>query len=137
LTSRWLRISAWVGIVFGVVLLLGETRRNWGDWGHWASYTFDYLFAVLLIVFGMLILKGRAWGRALLIASWVLTIALFTYSFVGHVRTLDEPTYGPVPHPRLTIVIGALDLVAVAGLVLALASFRRREVGKTERAAFS
>ena len=45
--SRSLRLSAWLGIVFGIFLVFGETRRNWGDWGHWVSYTFDYLFAPL------------------------------------------------------------------------------------------
>ena len=135
--SRWLRISAWLGIVFGVVLVLGETRRNWGAWGHWASYTFDYLFAVQLIVFGVLSLKGRAWGRLLLIASWALTVALFTYSFTGHVRTLDQPPYRPVRHLRLTIIIGAPDLFAIAGLALGLASFGSRKAGNRGDVALS
>ena len=124
--SKLLRISAWIGIAFGVFLVFGETRRNWGAWGHWANYTFDYLFAVLLVLFGYLSLKGRAWGRALLIATWTLTIALFTYSFSGHVQNLDRPTYGQVPHVELTIWIGVLDLIALVALVLAIGSFFTR-----------
>jgi hypothetical protein len=58
---RHLRISAWLGIAFGVFLVFGETLRNWGAWGYWASYAFDYLFAVLLILFGRMTLTGARW----------------------------------------------------------------------------
>lgn len=123
MNSKYLRISAWLAVVFGVFLVFGETRRNWADWGHWTSYTFDYLFAGLLVLFGYLSLKGRSFARALLMATWMLTIALFTYSFMGHIRHIDGPTNGPMPHLELTIWIGVLDVVALVGLVLGLMSF--------------
>jgi uncharacterized protein with PQ loop repeat len=126
-TSRPLRWSAWIAISFGVFLVFGETRRNWGAWGHPASYAFDYLFAVLLVLFGALTLRGRRAARVALAISWALTIALFTWSFQGHVRSLDRPTTGPVPHLELTVWIGALDLVALVGLVLVLRSFLARD----------
>jgi len=125
MNSKYLRISAWLGIGFGIFLLFGETRRNWGDWGHWASYTFDYLFAALLVLFGYLSLQGRSFARVLLAGTWVLTIALFTYSFTGHIRSLDGPTNGPIPHLELTIWIGSLDVLAVVALVCCLISFYR------------
>ena len=127
MNSRVLRASAWMGIVFGVFLVFAETRRNWGEWGHWASYTFDYLFAALLILFGTLCLRGRAYARVLLVTTWLLTIALFTYSFAGHVQSLDQPTNGPVPHLELTIWIGALDGVAAIAFVLGVWSFFQRD----------
>lgn len=128
MNTRSLRISAWLAVAFGVFLVFGETRRNWGDWGHWTSYTFDYLFAVLLILFGYLSLQGRQFARVLLIVTWLLTITMFTYSVAGHIRHLDGPTNGPIPHLELTIWIGALDAIAVVGLLLALASlFSQRE----------
>lgn len=125
MNSKYLRFSAWLAIAFGVFLVFGETRRNWGDWGHWMSYTFDYLFAALLVLFGYLVLQGRGVARYLLIVTWLLTIALFTYSFTGHVQNLDAPTNGPIPHLELTIWIGLLDALAVLGLLCALSSFRR------------
>jgi hypothetical protein len=128
--SKPLRISAWIAVAFGVFLIFGETRRNWGAWGHWASYTFDYLFAALLVLFGSLSLKGRAWARVLLIVTWVLTIAMLTYSFSGHIRSLDKPTYGPVPHLELTIVIGALDLIALVALAFGIGSFFARKTSR-------
>jgi hypothetical protein len=125
--SRSLRASAWIAVAFGVFLVFGETRRNWGAWGHPASYAFDYLFAAGLVLFGALVLRGRRAARVGLALTWALTIALFTYSFLGHVRSLDRPTTGPIPHLELTIWIGALDLVAIAGLVfVVLALFARR-----------
>ena len=127
MNSRYLRISAWLGVIFGVFLLFGETRRNWGDWGHWTSYTFDYLFAAMLVLFGYLSLKAHAYARVLLMITWVLTTALFTYSFLGHIERLDEPTNGPIPHLELTIWIGLLDVIAFVALVFGLVSFFYKE----------
>jgi hypothetical protein len=124
--SRALRVGAWIAVAFGVFLVFGETRRNWGAWGHPASYAFDYLFAVLLVAFGALTLRGRRSARIALAITWALTVALFTYSLQGHVRTLDRPTTGPIPHLELTVWIGALDLVALAGLALVVRSFFAR-----------
>ena len=123
--SRYLKISAWVAVVFGIFLVFGETRRNWGDWGHWTSYALDYLFAGMLVLFGYLSLQGRSLARILLVATWMLTIALFTYSFMGHIRNLDATTNGPIPHLELTIWIGSLDAIALIGLVCGLISFRQ------------
>jgi hypothetical protein len=123
--SRALRISAWLGIVFGIFLVFAETRRNWGDWGHWASYTFDYLFAVLLVLFGALALKGYRAARPLLGITWALTIWLFTWSFLGHIQDIEGPTNGPIPNRELTMWIGALDLIAMVGLVCCLLSYAR------------
>jgi hypothetical protein len=123
MNSKYLKISAWLAVVFGVFLVFGETRRNWGDWGHWTSYTFDYLFAAMLVLFGYLSLQARPAARILLVLTWSLTIALFTYSFSGHIRHLDGPTNGPIPHLELTIWIGGLDLLALVGLICALVSF--------------
>lgn len=127
MNSKYLRVSAWLGVVFGIFLVFGETRRNWGDWGHWTSYTFDYLFAGLLVLFGFLSLQGRVFARVLLVATWILTIALFTYSFLGHVQHLDGPTNGPIPHLELTIWIGSLDVVALLGLACGMISFWYKE----------
>jgi hypothetical protein len=123
MNSTYLRTSAWLGVIFGIFLMFGETRRNWGDWGHWTSYTFDYLFAAMLVLFGYLSLQRRAYARVLLMLTWVLTIALFTYSFTGHMRHLDGPTNGPIPHLELTIWIGSLDVIAFVALVAGLISF--------------
>jgi hypothetical protein len=117
-----LRISAWLGIAFGVFLVCGETLRNWGAWGYWASYAFDYLFAALLLLFGRMTLAGARWAHVMLIATWALTATLFTYSLVGHLREIDEATYGLIPQFELTIAIGILDLIAVTSLALAIYS---------------
>lgn len=123
LNSKYLRISAWIGICFGIFLIFGETRRNWGAWGHWASYTFDYLFAVMLVLSGWLSLKGRPAARMLLVATWMFTIAMLTWSFSGHIQNLDKPTYGLIPHVELTLWIGVLDVIAMVGLITGLVSF--------------
>ena len=127
MNSKYLKISAWLAVTFGIFLLFGETRRNWGDWGHWTSYTFDYLFAALLVLFGYLCLQGRSFARVMLVVTWMLTITMLTYSFLGHIAHLDGPTNGPIPHLELTIWIGALDVAAFIGLVCCMISFFSRE----------
>lgn len=125
--STSLRVSAWLAVLFGSFLVFGETRRNWGDWGPWWTYTFDYLFAGLLVLFGVLALRGRWFARIPLAVTWALTVAMFTYSFLGHIQHLDQPTNGPIPHLELTIWIGAVDVVAIIGVLGCLVSFVHRE----------
>jgi|SRR5215831_8174433 len=114
-------LSSRLAVAFGLFLLIGETVRNWGEWEEWYSYFFDYLFATLLVAFGVMSLKGSRWALISLFVVWSLTVAVFTYSVISHVLAINERTNGPIPQIPLTLIIGALDIIALVGL-LSLAS---------------
>ncbi len=115
-TTKVRNIAQYIAISFGTFLIFGETLRNWGEWPHWSGYAFDYLFAVLLIVLGLAVRRTRYVALSMMVPIWSLTILLFTWSLLGHIKNLDEPTYGLISQVPLTISIGVLDLVAVAGV---------------------
>ena len=124
-------IAAWQAIGFGTFLLVAETFRNWGAWPHWASYAFDYAFAVCLLALGLVARRGAAWPIFVLIPLWLMVAALFTWSFLGHLNSLDQPTYGAIPHLPLTIGIGVMAAFAVCAagtsvLALILRNRQRR-----------
>ena len=118
--KKYRRIAQYIAIIFGVNLIFGETLRNWGEWPDWKSYAFDYLFAILLVVLGIGVRYTRYVALSLMVPIWSLTIFLFTWSFTGHIKHIDEPTYGLISQVPLTIIIGVLDIVAIAGLMFAI-----------------
>ena len=118
--KNYRRIAQYIAIIFGANLIFGETLRNWGEWPDWKSYAFDYLFAILLVVLGIGVRYTRYVALSLMVPIWSLTIFLFTWSFTGHIKHIDEPTYGLISQVPLTIIIGVLDIVAIAGLMFAI-----------------
>ena len=124
-TTKVRNIAQYIAISFGTFLVFAETLRNWGEWPHWTGYAFDYLFAVLLIVLGLAVRRTRYAALSMMVPIWSLTILLFTWSLLGHIKNLDEPTYGLISQVPLTITIGVLDLVAVAGVFFTIAALVR------------
>jgi hypothetical protein len=113
---KYRKIAQYIALLFGVTLVFGETLRNWGDWPGWKSYAFDYLFAILLVLAGLGIRRTRYVALSVSVVIWALVIFLFSWSFFGHLKRIHEPTYGLISQAPLTMIIGALDLVAVVGL---------------------
>lgn len=125
------KIAQYVAIAFGIFLIGAETFRNWGEWPHWKGYAFDYGFSVMLILLGFIIYRTRYVILSLMAVIWSLTVFLFTWSFIGHIKNIASPTYGLIDQIPLTIGIGVLDLVAVSGIIFTvLALIKTKQVGK-------
>jgi hypothetical protein len=122
--TKW---NARLAIGFAVFLALAEIRRNWGDWGYAPFWIVDYL-AVGLLLFGGLrtLRRGREAGLAALTGGWGFTCAMFYASFFSHLQHIDQPDRGPVEQLPLTIIIGVLFAITVAGFGMALADGARR-----------
>ncbi len=117
-----IRLSAYLAILFGLTLAIGELARNWGDWQWWPFWLVDYIAAALLI-FGAIrfILKHE---RHWLTGGWGFTSAMFYMSFFSHVARLREQAgghTGPMDEQALTNIIGVMTATAFAGFVLTLA----------------
>ena len=116
------KISAWLAIAFGLLLAVLEAVRNWGDWQWWPFWVVDYVAATLLVIGGVLALRKTTthW----LSAGWGFACAMFWMSYFSHLegvlaKTADAREY------RLTMIIGAMFVVTIAGLVLSLLGKRR------------
>jgi len=114
-----IKTSAWLAIVFGLVLGALEAVRNWGDWQWWPFWVVDYLAATLLVVGG--VLASRLSVERWLSAGWGFACAMFWMSFFGHYG--DAMKAGgeiSAREQRLTLIIGVLLGVTVVGLLLSL-----------------
>lgn len=116
-----IRTSAYLAIAFGVFLFIGEIVRNWGDWQWWPFWVVDYIGASLLIFGGQRALNTGTvrW----LSGGWGFTAAMFWMSFFSHVESLragDAETNGPIAESPLTVIIGIMLALALAGLLMAL-----------------
>jgi hypothetical protein len=120
-----LTISAWLGIIFGVLGAVLEIPRNWGHWEWWPFWTVDYVSSGLLIAGGSLVLRGRT--ARWLAGGWGFACAMFWMSFFGHYGDLMKAGVAADPHERrLTTIIGVMFLVTIVGLLSALFAKSRR-----------
>lgn len=120
------RISAWLAIAFGLSLSVLEVLRNWDDWQWWPFWVVDYFAAALLVAGGVLALR-RGVDRWLT-AGWGFACAMFWMSYFGHLGDLMQAGLGAdAREQRLTMIIGVLFALTVAGLLLSL-------LGRTKRA---
>ena len=120
-----IKLSACIAIAFGLLLAGLEVVRNWGNWEWWPFWVVDYVAAVLLVVGGAMVLQGKS--ERWLTAGWGFACAMFWMSYFGHLEGVLKAGAAVDPHERrLTMIIGAMFAVTVAGFVLALTGRQRR-----------
>ncbi len=125
-----LRFSRGLAIVFGVALPIAETIRRWSTIVYWPALLDDWLIGAFLLWGAWATRRGRAVGDAspdrrrgwrILCGAWGFTCGMGYASFFGHLRDLDQPDVGPLPHVWATGVIGVgwvLAIVALAATIL-------------------
>jgi uncharacterized membrane protein YkvI len=122
--------AAWLALGFGTFLAVAEVLRNAGEVQWWPFWVVDYIAVALLLWGAAAVLWRPEAGRGLpiLTAGWGFACAMFWMSLFGHI---DELTKSGVPisfanvqsgadEPVLTIIIGVLFALTVAGLVASL-----------------
>jgi hypothetical protein len=118
------RLSAWTAIAFGLLLAVLEAVRNWGAWQWWPFWVVDYVAAGLLVIGGVLALR-RTTARWLT-AGWGFACAMLWMSYFGHREGLMKAgAAAAAREQQLTMIIGAMFAVTIAGLVLSLLGRRR------------
>lgn len=118
-----IRTSALIALVFGLFLAIGELVRNWGNWQPWPFWVVDFIAAGALIWGAMRTLSQGS--SRMLSAAWGFTVGIFWMSFFSHAEALNsrpEQTYagGMVGENVLTLAIGVMLVIAVAGLIMSL-----------------
>jgi len=117
--------SARLAVGFAMFLAIAEVVRNWGDWGFWPFWVVDYIAVSLLLFGGLRRLRGGGAALVWLAGGWGFTCAMFYMSFFSHIEHLSQQDHGPIDQLPLTITIGLLFLITIAGFISALASATR------------
>jgi hypothetical protein len=119
-----MRLSAWLAIAFGASVAVAQLVRNWGNWGAWPTWTIDEFSSAVLILAGVLTLRGTT-GR-FLAPGWAFACGLFGSSLIGYWRGLalfEGEAYAG--HLRFLAIVAALLSVCIVGLALSLAERRK------------
>ena len=121
------RTAAILALCFSAFLTLAELARNWGAWQYWPFWLVDFIAAALLAAGGVRVLQRRMRSGKLLSGAWGFTTAMFYMSFWSHIAELDQPADGNFEQRPLTIAIGVLWAITIAGFVLSLLGARAHE----------
>lgn len=115
-----IRISAWLGIVLGVVGVFLKIMRVMRQAEWWPFFLYDYFAAALIIVGGIAVLR-RTGGARTLAAGWGFGVAMTYGSFFGHLENWMQGTRPDLAFEKtMSISVGVLLAINLVGLVLAL-----------------
>jgi hypothetical protein len=114
-----LRFSRGLAATYGIGLPLGETARRWGKIDYWPAFLDDWIIGAFLLIAVWATRPARPvlGGGAVLAAAWGFTCGLGYASVFGHLRTLDQPEVGPLPHVVIAGIIGVGWLGVIAALL--------------------
>jgi len=118
------KASAVLALAFGVFLAVAETARNWGNWQWWPFWLVDFIAAALLVVGASLTLRRARGGTEALCGGWGFTSAMFYMSFWSHIEHIEQAADGNLDQGPLTVVIGILWVITIAGFLLSLLGAR-------------
>ena len=113
-----IRLSAWLAVAVAIPLAAVQVWRNYDNWDHWSTWTLDVLAAALLLIVGVLALRG---APRFLAPGWAFAVSLYLSSVMMRVESLHlipESIYRT--EFMLTQAAGALTIISLTGLALSL-----------------
>ena len=107
----------------GLLLMAGELYRSWGMGRPLVFVLDDFAIGIPLVVTAFLMAKDTFARRAAFAGAWGATAGMLYPSFFGK---LVEPTPQAVattniPFDQLTVIIGVIFALSLAGLVASVA----------------
>lgn len=112
-----LKLNAILAIVFGILTILGETIRRYGEWGHWSWWMDDYFMGTFLIVSAIFILKGNIKAVPFLIAAWGFNAGLLYGSFFSKVTDTGYHFQSNIEPSLLIKLIGLAFFTAMMAMI--------------------
>ena len=117
---NWLKVSAWLGIVFAILEGTIKVVRAFHQPQWWAFSLYDYVPLLLLLPGGLWVLRGDAAGRWLT-AGWSVVFADYYNAFFIHLEFMLDPTRNDfIAERSKAIATGPLLAIALVGLAAAL-----------------
>jgi hypothetical protein len=117
LTGR--RLSGWLAIAVGLVVLAAQLYRNWGNWESWMTWVVDEFAALALIGAGVSALRRPV--TRLLPVAWAFACGLWLAGAIIHFNSLPDIPGAHLAHEQeISGLLGALALLTAAGLALVM-----------------
>lgn len=113
-----IRKSAYIALVFGLFLAIFEIVRNWGHWLPWPFWSASFIAAGALIWGGLRTLNQGS--SRMLSAAWGVAVGIFWMSYFTHVQVLVQSAGVQKGEGPMTLVMGLMLVVAIAGLLMSL-----------------
>ena len=116
-----LRLSSWMAMAVGSLLVVGQVVRNRHHLELWPNWGVDVLAGLILVYGGWRALR-RGSDRSLA-AAWAFPAGLFLSAFVSHVQAVETAPEGSAFYAtelQITLIVGGLLTLAVAGVVMSL-----------------
>lgn len=116
-----------LAVFLGLLLMCGELYRSWGMGRPIVFVLDDFAIGIPLVVTGLLMARDTFARRAAFAGAWGATAGMLYPSFFGK---LIEPTPEAaattnIPFDQLTIIIGIIFALSLAGLVASVALKQR------------
>jgi hypothetical protein len=128
-----IKLNAYFSIIFGCLIVSGETYRRFGDFGHWSRWMDDYIIGLLLIVPAILILKGRNDWIKVLISGYGFATGLLYGSFFSKFLDVKNIQQSNIEADLLIFLIGLGLLASLVGLIWTLIIEFKRARGKLNK----
>ena len=115
-----------LAVIAGILLPLGELIRRHADLAAWWLWMDDVTIGAALLLAAWIAARRPEMGRRALAGAWGLASGMGYYSFVGHVLAWRDRDVSALPGWVLAVAVGLLWLVALYGLVSAVAAREER-----------
>jgi len=110
------KLNAYLAILVGIGLIIGETIRRYGEWGYWSRWMDDYIMGLSLIIPAILILKKKQIAPRLLIAGWAFNIGMLHGSFFHKLAPDASDFQTNIDKNFLIFLIGLAFFTSIVGL---------------------
>ena len=123
LTGR--RLSGWLAIAVGAIVVVAQLYRNWGNWGSWMTWTVDEVAALALIGAGVSALRRPV--TRLLPVAWAFACGLWVAGAIIHFNSLPQVPGEHLAHEKeISALLAGLAALTAGGLALVMLD-RRNE----------
>ena len=116
-----LRLSSWMAMAVGALLVVGQVVRNRHQLELWPNWGVDVLAGLILVYGGWRALRRRS-DRSLA-AAWAFPAGLFLSAFVSHVQAVQTAPEGGAFHTaelQISVIVAGLLTLSLAGVVMSL-----------------
>jgi len=119
-----MKLSAGLAVAFGACVAAAQLLRNWGNWGLWPTWAIDEFSSAVLIVAGLMALRGRS--DRFLAPGWAFACGLFGSSLIGYwQKTQHMQGDAHAFFSRFMLIVAALFAATLVGLALSLIGPRK------------
>lgn len=108
--------NAFLAIILGIGLIIGETIRSFGQQRNWFFIIDDFIFGFLLIFGGILVLKKKRLSLLILISGWSASLGMTYGSFFSKLNEKNN-LKSNIDDSFLIFLVGLAFVTSIFGLI--------------------